>query len=145
MGALRDGPSEGDLQYVRQALAARGGAQVPQNFTQTAPGHDGVTRRGRMPQSSPRNPQVRTKHHHTRREAAGLLLAWLLIRRGPRQLIEKEMKLLLGLLQTVAFLEMLGLPYNLDHSGAASTQGQASSAPAGESITVPEVRSSCAA
>jgi hypothetical protein len=48
------------------------------------------------------------------------------------------MGLLHGLLQTVAFLEMLGLPYNLDHSGAAGTQGQASSAPAGESAHVPE-------
>ena len=74
MGALREGPSEGDLQYVRQALAARGGPQVPHNFTQTAPGHDGVPRRGRMPQSSPRNPQVRTKHHDTRWKAAGLLV-----------------------------------------------------------------------
>jgi hypothetical protein len=74
MGALREGPSEGDLQYVRQALAARGGPQVPHNFTRTAPGHDGVTRRGRMPQSSPRNPQVRTGHHYTRRKPAGLLV-----------------------------------------------------------------------
>ena len=70
---MREGPSEGDLQYVRQALAARGGPQVPHNFTQTVPGHDGITRRGRMPQSSPRNPQVRTKHHYACREAAGLL------------------------------------------------------------------------
>ncbi len=61
MGALREGPSEGDLQYVRQAVAARGGPQVPHNFTPTAPGHDGVTHRGRMPQGSPRNPQVSTQ------------------------------------------------------------------------------------
>ena len=80
MGALREGPSEGDLQYVRQALAARGGPQVPHNFTQTAPGHDGVTRRGRMPQSSPRNPQVRTGHHYTI-TPEGKLQACLLIRR----------------------------------------------------------------
>ena len=54
------------------------------------------------------------------------------------------MKLLLGLLQTVAFLEMLGLPYNLDHSSGASTQG-ASSAPAGGSLTVPKGCMPCAA
>lgn len=58
MGASRGGPGEGDVQYVRQALAARGGPQVPHNFAQTAPGHDGTARRGRMPQSSPRSPQV---------------------------------------------------------------------------------------
>ena len=43
---------------MRQALEARGGPQVPHNFTQTAPGHDGTARKGRMPQSSPRSPQV---------------------------------------------------------------------------------------
>ena len=58
MGASRAGPGEQDVQYMRQALAARGGPQVPHNFTPTAPGHDGVARRGRMPQSSPRSPQV---------------------------------------------------------------------------------------
>ncbi len=59
MGASRNGPSEEDAQYVRQALAARGGPQVPHNFAQTAPGHDGSARRGRMPQNSPRSPQVK--------------------------------------------------------------------------------------
>ncbi|CAL5222243.1 g4577 [Coccomyxa viridis] len=87
MGASRNGPSEEDAQYVRQALAARGGPQVPHNFAQTAPGHDGSARRGRMPQNSPRSPQ------------------------------------------TVAFLEMLGLPYNLDHKD--SSQAPAGSASAG--------------
>ncbi len=43
---------------MRQALEARGGPQVPHNFMQTAPGYDGTARKGRMPQSSPRSPQV---------------------------------------------------------------------------------------
>ncbi len=59
MGALRRGPSAEDAQYVRDALAARGGAQVPQNFTPTAPGHDGRQRHGVMPTRAVRNPQVR--------------------------------------------------------------------------------------
>ena len=46
------------MQYVRQALKARGGAQVPHNFVQTALGHDGRARRGVMPRSNPRSPQV---------------------------------------------------------------------------------------
>lgn len=71
MGALRAGPSEEDVQYVRQALEARGGPQVPHNFEQTAPGHDGSVRRGAMPQSSPRNPQV----------SSGRLLSWCSERR----------------------------------------------------------------
>ena len=58
MGASRGGASKQDAQYVRQALAARGGPQVPHNFAQTAPGHDGTARKGRMPQSSPRSSQV---------------------------------------------------------------------------------------
>ncbi|KAK9903387.1 hypothetical protein WJX75_004587 [Coccomyxa subellipsoidea] len=74
MGALRRGPNLEDVQYVGEALAARGGPEVPHNFMPTAPGHDGRQRRGVMPTHAVRNPQ------------------------------------------TVALLEMLGLPYNLDPS-----------------------------
>lgn len=59
MGALRGGASPEDLEYVRSALAARGGPEVPQNFAATAPGHDGRQRRGVMPTTAARNPQVR--------------------------------------------------------------------------------------
>jgi len=58
--------------YVRAALAARGGAAVPDNFEPTEPGPSGRGAPGRMPQAARRSPQ------------------------------------------TQAFLEMLGLPYNLD-------------------------------
>ena len=60
MGALRSGPAPQDLEYVRGALAARGGPAVPLNFVPTAPGHDGRQRRGSMPQRAERNPQVRS-------------------------------------------------------------------------------------
>ena len=70
MGGGRSGASEADLAAVRAALAARGGAAVPPNFEQTAPGPSG--RPGRMPQRAQRSPQ------------------------------------------TEAFLQILGLPYNLD-------------------------------
>ncbi|PNW87402.1 hypothetical protein CHLRE_02g146950v5 [Chlamydomonas reinhardtii] len=76
MGQLRSGPRPADLEYVQQALAARGGATIPHNFTVTAPPYDPAAgqRKGRMPQRHERNPQ------------------------------------------TVALMELLGLPYNLDHS-----------------------------
>jgi hypothetical protein len=70
MGGGRSGASEADLAAVRATLAARGGAAVPPNFEQTAPGPSG--RPGRMPQRAQRSPQ------------------------------------------TEAFLQLLGLPYNLD-------------------------------
>lgn len=60
MGGTRTGPSEADTAFVRAALADRGGATIPSNFVRTARGHDPKDpsmRRGRMPQSSPRNPQ----------------------------------------------------------------------------------------
>ena len=60
------------MAYVRAALAARGGAAVPDNFEPTAPGPSGQGAPGRMPQAARRSPQ------------------------------------------TLAFLELLGLPYNLD-------------------------------
>lgn len=60
---------------MRAALAARGGAAVPNNFQQTAPGPSGRGAGGRMPAAAARNPQ------------------------------------------TEAFLDMLGLPYNLDADG----------------------------
>jgi hypothetical protein len=44
---------------VGEALAARGGPEVPHNFMPTAPGHDGRQRRGVMPTHAVRNPQVR--------------------------------------------------------------------------------------
>ena len=59
MGALRRGPNPEDVQYVREALAAKGGPEVPHNFMPTAPGHDGRQRRGVMPTHAVRNPQVR--------------------------------------------------------------------------------------
>ncbi|BDA50256.1 Lariat debranching enzyme [Coccomyxa sp. Obi] len=95
MGALRRGPNPEDVQYVREAVAARGGPEVPQNFTPTVPGHDGRARRGVMPSQPVRNPQ------------------------------------------TLAFLEMLGLPYNLDDSSAASP-AHASAASAASSQANPE-------
>ncbi len=58
MGALRRGPNPEDVLYVREAMAARGGPEVPRNFAPTAPGHDGRTRRGVMPTRPVRNPQV---------------------------------------------------------------------------------------
>ena len=58
MGALRSGPAPEDVEYVRGALAARGGPAVPLNFAPTAPGHDGRQRRGSMPQRGERNSQV---------------------------------------------------------------------------------------
>lgn len=44
------------MAYVRAALAARGGAAVPDNFQATAPGPSG--RPGRMPQAAQRSPQT---------------------------------------------------------------------------------------
>ena len=70
MGGSRAAASEADVAFVRAALAARGGAAVPENFEATAPGPSG--RPGRMPQAAQRSPQ------------------------------------------TAAFLELLGLPYNLE-------------------------------
>ena len=70
---------------VRAALAARGGAAVPDNFQATAPGPSG--RPGRMPQAAQRSPQ------------------------------------------TTAFLELLGLPYNLEPAPALRGDG-AAAAPA---------------
>lgn len=63
MGALRRGPNLEDVQYVREAVAARGGPEVPQNFAPTAPGHDGRARRGVMPSRPVRNPQVKPYIH----------------------------------------------------------------------------------
>ncbi len=61
MGQLRSGPRPADLDFVRQALAARGGAAIPHNFAVTAPPYDPAAgqRKGRMPQRHERNPQVR--------------------------------------------------------------------------------------
>eukprot|EP00198_Chlamydomonas_reinhardtii_P005678 XP_001695014.1 RNA lariat debranching enzyme [Chlamydomonas reinhardtii] len=60
MGQLRSGPRPADLEYVQQALAARGGATIPHNFTVTAPPYDPAAgqRKGRMPQRHERNPQA---------------------------------------------------------------------------------------
>ena len=74
MGGLRAGASEADVVFARAALAARGGAAVPDNFAAVAPGPSG--RPGRMPQAAQRSPQ------------------------------------------TAAFLELLGLPYNLEPAPA---------------------------
>ncbi|CAL8465238.1 g4773 [Coccomyxa elongata] len=95
MGALRRGPNPEDVRYVREAVAARGGPEVPQNFAPTAPGHDGRMRRGVMPSRPVHNPQ------------------------------------------TVAFLEMLGLPYNLDDSSA-TTAAHTTAASAASSDANPE-------
>ena len=56
----RAGPPQEDLEFVRAALAARGGAAVPANFAQTAPPHDpsGARRRASQPAGVPRNPQT---------------------------------------------------------------------------------------
>mmetsp|Transcript_4438 Transcript_4438/g.12800 ORF Transcript_4438/g.12800 Transcript_4438/m.12800 type:complete len:740 (-) Transcript_4438:2240-4459(-) len=60
MGGARNGASEADLAFVQSALAARGGTVIPDNFVRTAKAYDPkdpAMQRGRMPQSSPRNPQ----------------------------------------------------------------------------------------
>ena len=85
MGGARARASEADAAFVRAALAARGGAAVPDNFQATAPGPSG--RPGRMPQAAQRSPQ------------------------------------------TTAFLELLGLPYNLEPALALRGDG-ATPAPA---------------
>ena len=56
MGGLRAGASEADVAFARAALAARGGAAVPDNFETTAPGPSG--RPGHMPQAAQRSPQT---------------------------------------------------------------------------------------
>lgn len=63
MGRLRAGPKPEDVEFVRRALAERGGSRVPNNFTPTAPAYDPAAgqRRGRMPQHHVRNPQVRCR------------------------------------------------------------------------------------
>lgn len=90
MGGRRSGAGEADVAHVRAALAARGGAAVPDNFEPNARGPGGEDALGRMPQAAQRSPQ------------------------------------------TLAFLELLGLPYNLDPEpwqqrggGAASAHGGA--------------------
>ncbi len=40
MGGARSGAPAADLEFVRAALAARGGSRIPDNFTPTAPGFD---------------------------------------------------------------------------------------------------------
>ena len=87
MGGARVGASEADAAFVRAALAARGGAAVPDNFQATAPGPSG--RPGRMPQAVQRSPQ------------------------------------------TTAFLELLGLPYNLEPAPARLGCGAAPAAAPG--------------
>lgn len=74
MGGNRSAVSNAQLDSLRDTLQQTNHGAVPQNFVRTAPGHDPSSPipKGRMPQSSPRNPQ------------------------------------------TEQFLDMLGLPYNLD-------------------------------
>lgn len=83
MGGHRGAAAEADVAYVRAALAAHGGAAVPDNFELTAPGPSEEGAPGRMPQAAQRSPQ------------------------------------------TLAFLELLGLPYNLDLAPAAKRTGGA--------------------
>ena len=83
MGGHRGAAAEADVAYVRAALAAHGGAAVPDNFELTAPGPSEQGAPGRMPQAAQRSPQ------------------------------------------TLAFLELLGLPYNLDLAPAAQRNGGA--------------------
>ncbi|KAK9834807.1 hypothetical protein WJX81_000122 [Elliptochloris bilobata] len=90
LGGHRGGASEADVAAVRAALAARGGAAVPENFQATTPGPSG--RPGRMPQSVQRS------------------------------------------LQTAAFLELLGLPYNLEPGGGAAP-GLVRAQPAGGALS----------
>ncbi|KAG1671899.1 hypothetical protein FOA52_003466 [Chlamydomonas sp. UWO 241] len=53
------GPDPADLAFVRGALAARGGAQVPRNWASTVGAHcDGARARGRMPAAHLANPQT---------------------------------------------------------------------------------------
>ncbi|KAL6760061.1 lariat debranching enzyme, C-terminal domain-containing protein [Haematococcus lacustris] len=88
MGTRRMGPSHADMEFVEQALAARGNANVPLNFQPTAPAFNpqlGTRQQGRMPARHVRNPQ------------------------------------------TEALLQLLQLPYSLDHANppkpTASSQG----------------------
>ncbi len=75
MGRLRAGPKPEDVDFVRRALAERGGSQVPSNFTPTAPAYDPAAgqRRGRMPQHHVRNPQVRRWRCRRSDRAEGVL------------------------------------------------------------------------
>ncbi|KAL3132875.1 hypothetical protein ABBQ38_006795 [Trebouxia sp. C0009 RCD-2024] len=74
MGGNRSAVPNAQLDSLREELQQNNNGTVPHNFVRTAPGHDPSKPkpRGRMPRSSPRNPQ------------------------------------------TEQFLDMLGLPYNLD-------------------------------
>lgn len=85
MGGDRSAVSNAQLDSLREKLQQNKDGAIPHNFVRTAPGHDPSKPkpRGRMPRSSPRNPQ------------------------------------------TEQFMDMLGLPYNLDqrqpqHAAASS-------------------------
>lgn len=60
MGGNRTAVPNAQLESLREQLQQTNNGVIPQNFTQTAPGHSasGPNPRGRMPQSSPRNPQT---------------------------------------------------------------------------------------
>ena len=87
MGGNRSAVSNAQLDSLREKLQQNNSGAVPHNFVRTAPGHDPAKpdARGRMPRSSPRNPQ------------------------------------------TEQFLDMLGLPYNLEQrqpqTNAAASSG----------------------
>lgn len=74
MGGNRSAVSNAQLDAIPEQLQQNNNGAIPHNFVRTASGHDpsSANHRGRMPRSSPRNPQ------------------------------------------TEQFLEMLGLPFNLD-------------------------------
>lgn len=91
MGALRRGADPADVNTVREALAARGGAEVPQNFAPTAPAYHDPAGAGGGPGFKTPKPRGRMPTQHVRNP------------------------------QTEALLGMLGLPYNLDHGQAGAT------------------------
>lgn len=125
-------PSPEELAEVQRLLAERnGGDAVPLNFVPTAPAFDPTAphmRTGRMPQVGLGVALRRVclclagQGCDCRAEAAFERRAWLL---SPAQHAVRNP-------QTVAFLDMLGLPYNLDHEAAAARDydgGQAGAAP----------------
>lgn len=60
MGGNRSAVSNAQLESLQETLQQTNNGAVPQSFVPTAPGHDPSrpVPKGRMPRSSPRNPQT---------------------------------------------------------------------------------------